>query len=186
MSTDLLQPGGGLTKSKLLLADATAGDVLSGKKFYAGDKVIKTGSMTNQGTWGVTLYPGQVVSVPQGYHNGRGRVTSYVWNGEKYLYFMCQFQSGYGSGPIAEHVATLIGDGGASHEPAFFAHESSMFYGSANVCGAGMISVASNDDTGVAKITALARIRNIFNSAVYNPGAVFTMTSGSMACFRLE
>lgn len=44
MSTDLLQPGGGLTKSKLALADATAGDVLSGKKFYAGDKEIKTGT----------------------------------------------------------------------------------------------------------------------------------------------
>ena len=186
MSTDLLQPGGGLTKSKLALADATAGDVLSGKKFYAGDKVIKTGSMANRGTWGVTLYPRQVVSVPQGYHNGQGQVISYVWNGEKYLYFMCQCQGGYGSGPIAEHVATLIGDGGASHEPAFFAHESPMLYGSANVCGAGMISVAPNDDTGVAKITALARIRNIFNSAVYNPGTVFTMTGGAPACFRFE
>lgn len=76
MSTDLLQPGGGLTKSKLALADATAGDVLSGKKFYAGDKVIKTGSMANNGAWSSSLAPGGSVAVPQGYHNGGGRVSA--------------------------------------------------------------------------------------------------------------
>ena len=75
MSTDLLQPGGGLTKSKLALADATAGDVLSGKKFYAGDKVIKAGSMANNGAWSSSLAPGGSVVVPQGYHNGGGRVS---------------------------------------------------------------------------------------------------------------
>lgn len=76
MSTDLLQPGGGLTKSKLALADATAGDVLSGKKFYARDKVIKTGSMANNGAWSSSLAPGGSVAVPQGYHNGGGRVSA--------------------------------------------------------------------------------------------------------------
>lgn len=76
MSTDLLQPGGGLTKSKLVLADATAGDVLSGKKFYARDKAIKTGSMANNGAWSSSLAPGGSVVVPQGYHNGGGRVSA--------------------------------------------------------------------------------------------------------------
>lgn len=76
MSTDLLQPGGGLTKSKLALADATAGDVLSGKKFYAGDKVVKTGTMPNNGAWSSSLAPGGSVVVPQGYHNGGGRVSA--------------------------------------------------------------------------------------------------------------
>ena len=76
MSTDLLQPGGGLTKSKLALADATAGDVLSGKKFYARDKVIKVGSMANNGAWSSSLAPGGSVVVPQGYHNGGGRVSA--------------------------------------------------------------------------------------------------------------
>lgn len=76
MSTDLLQPGGGLTKSKLALADATAGDVLSGKKFYARDKVIKAGSMANNGAWSSSLAPGGSVVVPQGYHNGGGRVSA--------------------------------------------------------------------------------------------------------------
>lgn len=76
MSTDLLQPSGGLTKSKLALADATAGDVLPGKKFYAGDKVVKTGSMANNGAWSSSIAPGGSVVVPQGYHNGGGGVSA--------------------------------------------------------------------------------------------------------------
>lgn len=36
--------GGGLTNSKLALADAQPEDVRSGKKFYSGDKQIKTGT----------------------------------------------------------------------------------------------------------------------------------------------
>ena len=36
--------GGALSKGKLQLANADASDVLSGKKFYAGDKVMKTGT----------------------------------------------------------------------------------------------------------------------------------------------
>ena len=35
---------GGLSNSKLKLADAVAGNVKSGKKFYAGDKTLKTGT----------------------------------------------------------------------------------------------------------------------------------------------
>ena len=37
---------GGLSNSKLKLATATVNDVASGKKFYAGDKTIKTGKYT--------------------------------------------------------------------------------------------------------------------------------------------
>ena len=33
---------GGLTLSKLALANAVAANMLSGKKFYSGDKVLKT------------------------------------------------------------------------------------------------------------------------------------------------
>lgn len=36
--------GGALSNGKLKLADAVAGDVKSGKKFYAGDKTLKTGT----------------------------------------------------------------------------------------------------------------------------------------------
>lgn len=44
---DLMNPGGGLTNSKLLLADANPGDVVSPKKFYSnGNKEVQTGSLT--------------------------------------------------------------------------------------------------------------------------------------------
>lgn len=49
MSNAMMMPGGGLSGGKLTLADADVSDVVAGKKFYAGDKVIKTGSMANQG-----------------------------------------------------------------------------------------------------------------------------------------
>lgn len=45
MSELLLNPSYGLANSKLQLASATEADVLSGKTFYAGDKVIKTGTL---------------------------------------------------------------------------------------------------------------------------------------------
>ena len=37
--------GGGLSNSRLALANATAADVAEGKTFYAGDKVLKTGTL---------------------------------------------------------------------------------------------------------------------------------------------
>lgn len=46
MADTFMTPPGGLSNKKLALADATANDVLSGKKFYAGDKTLKTGTFT--------------------------------------------------------------------------------------------------------------------------------------------
>lgn len=43
MADTMISAGGGLSKSKLALATATAADVASGKTFYAGDKTLKTG-----------------------------------------------------------------------------------------------------------------------------------------------
>ena len=42
---------GGLTNTKLALANAVESDVLSGKKFYAKNKELKTGTMRNNGRW---------------------------------------------------------------------------------------------------------------------------------------
>ena len=47
---DLMNPGGGLTKSKLSLADASEYDVVSPKKFYSlGSKELKTGNLVERG-----------------------------------------------------------------------------------------------------------------------------------------
>lgn len=43
---------GGLTNAKLELANAGTGDVLGGKKFYAGDKELKTGTLALSGNAG--------------------------------------------------------------------------------------------------------------------------------------
>lgn len=77
MADSLMGPATGLVNSKLALADAGAENVLSGKKFYAGDKVIKTGSMPNRGDLGdKTLNPGDVISVPYGYYSAGGKITA--------------------------------------------------------------------------------------------------------------
>lgn len=76
MADSLMGPATGLVNSKLALADAGTENVLSGKKFYAGDKIIKTGSMPNNGAWKATINPGQAIQVPYGYHNGSGRITA--------------------------------------------------------------------------------------------------------------
>lgn len=44
--------GGGLSNSKLALATADTGDVISGKKFYSGDKSLKTGAILPRNTVG--------------------------------------------------------------------------------------------------------------------------------------
>lgn len=44
--------GGGLSLTKLALADADTGDVISDKKFYSGDKTIKKGSILPRNTVG--------------------------------------------------------------------------------------------------------------------------------------
>lgn len=98
--------GGGLSTSKLALATATEDNVLAGNKFYAGGKTIKEGTLTltgnvsadkmlegssgyaddahsivvgrmpNKGSWGTTINPGGEATIPDGYHNGNGKVTA--------------------------------------------------------------------------------------------------------------
>lgn len=76
MADTMISAGGGLSKTKLALANAAESDVLSGKRFYAGDKIIKEGKMPNRGSWGATLSPGGVATIPSGFHDGSGKVTA--------------------------------------------------------------------------------------------------------------
>ncbi|PWM61303.1 MAG: hypothetical protein DBX91_03865 [Subdoligranulum variabile] len=66
----LMTAGGALTTSKLALANATEGDVLKGKKFYAAGKALREGTMPNRGAWSPKVGPGESVAIPQGYYSG--------------------------------------------------------------------------------------------------------------------
>ena len=70
----LLDTSTGLTNSDLANTTALISDVLSGKTFYSGDDTLKSGTMTNRGTWNSTINPGASVTIPAGYHNGSGVV----------------------------------------------------------------------------------------------------------------
>lgn len=68
--------GGGLSASKLALATATEADVLANSAFYAKDKTLRTGNVPRRGDWGATIAPGESVTVPDGKHDGGGRVSA--------------------------------------------------------------------------------------------------------------
>ena len=54
---------------------ATAADVLVGKKFVDANGADVTGTMTNHGAWTSTKTSNGSVTIPEGYHNGSGKVT---------------------------------------------------------------------------------------------------------------
>lgn len=68
--------GGGLSASKLAQATATEADVLANSTFYAKDKTLRTGNVPRRGDWGATIAPGESVTVPDGKHDGGGRVSA--------------------------------------------------------------------------------------------------------------
>lgn len=72
----LMTASGGLSNSKLALANAGTEDVLSGKTYYAGDKNLKTGDMPNNGAWSSSVGQGESITIPKGYHNGMGKVSA--------------------------------------------------------------------------------------------------------------
>lgn len=77
---------GGLTNTKLALANAVESDVISGKKFYAKNKELKTGTMRNNGRWPdadkFTLENGKIYMYKQnGYtEGGLGSAASQLGN----------------------------------------------------------------------------------------------------------
>lgn len=68
--------GGGLSAGKLAQATATEADVLANSTFYAKDKTLRTGNVPRRGDWGATIAPGESVTVPDGKHDGGGRVSA--------------------------------------------------------------------------------------------------------------
>lgn len=68
--------GGGLSAGKLAQATATEADVLANSTFYAAGKGLRTGNVPRRGNWGATIAPGESVTVPDGKHDGGGRVSA--------------------------------------------------------------------------------------------------------------
>lgn len=68
--------GGGLSAGKLAQATAAEADVLANSTFYAKDKTLRTGNVPRRGDWGATIAPGESVTVPDGKHDGGGRVSA--------------------------------------------------------------------------------------------------------------
>lgn len=73
--------GGALSNGKLKLADATTADVLAGKKFYSGDKTLKTGELK-----GYVTSPSLSQNAPQGI------ITT--WNAHKNTNFPYNHENG--------------------------------------------------------------------------------------------
>lgn len=92
----LMTASGGLSNGKLALANAEVGDVLSGKTFYAGDKLVKAGTMPNNGAWSYTIDLAGSIVIPQGYHNGSGKVSV-----KTHTYYAVFFMVGEAVGPDA-------------------------------------------------------------------------------------
>ena len=63
--------GGG----KPLKGNAETGDVLAGKTFSNKQSNALTGSMPNNGAWSASTSGSGSVTIPAGYHNGRGTVS---------------------------------------------------------------------------------------------------------------
>lgn len=176
--------GGGLSASKLAQATAADTDVLTGKKYYAGGKTIREGKMPNRGSWGTTIAPGGAVTVPEGYHNGEGRVKAATWTKDKYLYLVIQYQGGYGN-PIPEYAATVVAQG--IPEPGFLAHYSGPGNSGAvtNVCNANMLNIGAYAGNGTAQITPLTYLYDIFHKTNHDPGVVYTLGAG-VYCYRMR
>ena len=140
--------------------------------------------MPNRGSWGTTIAPGGAVTVPEGYHNGGGRVKAATWTKDKYLYLVIQYQNGYGI-PMPEYAATVVAQD--IPEPGFLAHYSGGGNVNAvkNVCNANMLNIEAYAKNGTAQITPLTYLYDIFHKTNHDPGVVYTLGAG-VYCYRMR
>lgn len=132
--------GGGLSLTKLALATADTGDVISGKKFYSGDKSLKTGEILPRNTVGQNGAVGASASFPsvavtpverdtQAYLNTDGVSRVFLkppkgyYNGESYVgdsYASVASAIGLTAGKLGAGE-TVLDVAGTSHAMAMFA-----------------------------------------------------------------
>lgn len=98
----MMGANGGLSNGKLEMATAVPDEVLAGQTFYAGDKDIKMGSMPNNGAWSSSVNPGYSVTIPEGYHDGNGKV-----DGNTHPYYAVCFMGGGNGGDLNASVVAF-------------------------------------------------------------------------------
>ena len=108
--------GGGLSKSRLEVITAGAGDVLTGKVIVDKNGNPLTGTMPNKGSWDCTVGIGASVTIPKGYHDGTGVAKNSTtnrgaWSGTVGVNGSVTIPEGYhnGSGKVTNSVATMSG-----------------------------------------------------------------------------
>ena len=107
---------GGLSKSRLEVITAGAGDVLAGKIIVDKNGNPLTGTMPNKGSWDCTVGIGASVTIPKGYHDGTGVAKNSTtnrgaWSGTVGVNGSVTIPEGYhnGSGKVTNSVATMSG-----------------------------------------------------------------------------
>lgn len=76
MGDVLIMPGGG--GADLDVITAGAGDVLAGRIIVDKEGEPVTGTMPNRGAWETSIGVNGSVTIPQGYHNGGGKITQSI------------------------------------------------------------------------------------------------------------
>lgn len=106
--------GGGIPGSLLKQITADIPDVLDSKFFVDGNGITQEGTMPDNGAWSATAGVGQTITVPSGYHNGKGTVKDNTankgaWNGTVGVNGSVTIPEGYhnGQGEVTNSVATM-------------------------------------------------------------------------------
>ncbi len=59
-----------------MITTAEVGEVLEGETYITGEGKLETGEMTNNAALNIEVEPGETKTIPQGYHDGKGTVST--------------------------------------------------------------------------------------------------------------
>ena len=90
-------------------ATGTEAEMLAGKTFYAGGNK-KTGSMANRGAWSSSLGINGSLTIPEGYHNGQGKITQSIATKGAQTYTPKTTNQVIGAGQYLSGAQTILGD----------------------------------------------------------------------------
>ncbi|MBS4931123.1 MAG: hypothetical protein KH020_07310 [Clostridiales bacterium] len=98
-------------KIKAISTDATGveSEMLTGQTFYAGG-IKKTGNMANNGAWSSSLGINGSLMIPEGYHNGQGKITQSIATKGAQTYTPKTTNQVIGAGQYLSGAQTILGD----------------------------------------------------------------------------